>query len=245
MKKLSYGFHFSNGRNRGLISSYHRGGGNKKQLRLIDRFRCLYNVSAKVVDIQYDPTRSAKISLVLYTNGIVSYLPAIQGLKIGSYVKSITSIAEEQAPSFTQTGLSCPLRFVKTGFRVCSIEFYPTYGSAVARSAGLFATLVRKYNDVALLRLSSGELRFFSLDCFCTIGTLLARKSSLDFVKAGVNRWAGWRPVVRGRAMNPVDHPHGGRTNGGMTPTTPWARWVKGQKTSRSTSTLRLRPSNL
>jgi len=238
MKKLSYGFHFATGRNRGLISSYHRGGGHKKKLRVIDRFRFLYDVPAKVLSIDYDPTRSARLALLLYTNGFVSYVPAIEGVSVGSYVCSVDSSVNSER---SELGLSCPLRFVKTGLRVSNIELYPGYGSTVVRASGVFATLIRKYESVALLKLSSGEFRFFSLASFCTIGAVLEPTRSLRSFKAGFNRWHGWRPVVRGRAMNPVDHPHGGRTNGGMTPTTPWARTVKGQKTSRSVSSLRLK----
>jgi large subunit ribosomal protein L2 len=238
MKKLLYGFHSAVGRNNGLISSYHRGGGHRKQLRVVDRFRFLYDVPAKVLSIQYDPKRSARLALLLYTNGYVSFVPAISEVVVGKYIVSrLTSSSLEN----TEKGLSCPIRFVKVGLRISNIELYPGFGAVVARSGGLFAVLVRKYNDLALLKLASGEFRFFSLSCFCTIGATLLPHTSRNASKAGFNRWHGWRPVVRGRAMNPVDHPHGGRTNGGMTPTTPWARWVKGQSTSRSSSSLRLK----
>lgn len=242
MKKLLYGFHFAAGRNRGLISSYHRGGGHKKLFRIVDRFRFIYDIPAKVISIQYDPKRSARLALLMYTSGFVSYVPAIAGVSVGNYVLSINRSSNFER---TEPGLSCPLRFVKTGLRVSNIELYPGYGAAIARSSGLFATLVRKYSDVALLKLASGEFRFFSLSCFCTVGVVFESPRSLRSFKAGFNRWHGWRPVVRGRAMNPVDHPHGGRTNGGMTPTTPWARSVKGQRTSRSTSPLRLKSSRV
>jgi large subunit ribosomal protein L2 len=223
MKQLLFGFHSAVGRNKGLISSYHRGGGHKKSFRIVDRFRFLYDVPAKVLSIQY-------------------YIPAILGVSVGKYVFSRTKTLSHEN---TEKGLSCPIRFVKTGARVSNLELYPGFGSVVARSGGLFAVLVRKYKELALVKLSSGEFRFFSLDCFCTIGVLLADSVSRNANKAGYNRWHGWRPVVRGRAMNPVDHPHGGRTNGGMTPTTPWARSVKGQTTSRSVSSLRLKSSRV
>jgi large subunit ribosomal protein L2 len=242
MKKLSFGFHSATGRSSGLISSYHRGGGNKKQFRLVDRFRCMYDVPAKVLAIRYDPKRSARLALLLYTNGFVSYTPAIAGVQVGTYVSSTKRVGLIES---VEKGLNCQLRLVKTGLRVSNLELHPGFGASVARSAGLFAVVVRKYKDVALVKLSSGEFRFFSLDCFCTIGALLESLPSRSAFKAGFNRWHGWRPVVRGRAMNPVDHPHGGRTNGGMTPTTPWARTVKGQKTSRSVSPLRLKSSRV
>jgi large subunit ribosomal protein L2 len=242
MKKLSYGFQSATGRNKGLISSYHRGGGHKKQFRVIDRFRFLYDVPAKVIAIRYDPKRSARLALLLYTNGFVSYVPAIFGVPVGAYVLSTRGLAVTES---SEKGLSCPLRLVKTGLRISNLELHPGFGSSVARAGGLFAVIVRKYKELALVKLASGEFRFFSLDCSCTIGALAEALPSRSSFKAGFNRWHGWRPVVRGRAMNPVDHPHGGRTNGGMTPTTPWARSVKGQRTSRSVSSLRLNSSRV
>lgn len=214
----------------------------KKNLYFIDRFRGLLGVSAKVLKISYDPLRKTRLALLLYTNGFVTYIPAVKDLKVGTYT---TSVGDKNAFEESRPGVSCLLRNVKSGLRVSNIELYPGFGSAVARSGGLFATLLRKYEKVALLKLNSGEFRFFSLNCRCTVGELLPPKISKSSNKAGYNRWYGWRPVVRGRAMNPVDHPHGGRTNGGIVPTTPWARQVKGQKTSRSLSSLRLKKSRL
>lgn len=241
MKKLSYGFQSSAGRSRGQISSFHRGGGSKKNLYFIDRFRGLLEVFAKVLKIGYDPLRRTRLSLLLYTNGFVSYIPAVKGVEPGAYLLSI----EESEQELTRPGTSCLLKHVKPGLRISNIELYPGFGAAIARAGGLFATLLRKYDKVALVKLNSGEYRFFSLNCRCTIGELLPPMSSKAVNKAGFNRWYGWRPVVRGRAMNPVDHPHGGRTNGGIVPTTPWARQVKGQKTSRSTSSLRVKKSRV
>lgn len=241
MKKLVYGFQLASGRNRGRISSFHRGGGKKRRIRFIDRFRSLFNVYAKVVEISYDPYRRTRLALLVYTNGFISYVPATAGIAVGKYLVSI----EDSSEDLDTIGCGTFLRNVKVGLKISCIELYPGYGSAVARSAGLCATLLRKYENVALLKLSSGEFRFFSLDCRCTIGELLPPVFSKSVSKAGYNRWFGRRPVVRGRAMNPVDHPHGGRTNGGMVPTTPWARLVKGQKTSRSTSSLRIKRSRV
>jgi large subunit ribosomal protein L2 len=242
MKKLLYGFHSSTGRSRGQISSFHRGGASKRNFYFIDRFRGILNVSAKVLKFSYDPLRRTRLSLLLYTNGFVSFVPAVKGVEIGSYLSSVEDSLELE---LTSPGTSCCLKHVKPGLRVSNIELYPGFGASVARSGGLFAILLRKYERVALLKLNSGEFRFFSLNCRCTIGELLPPMSSKAVSKAGFNRWYGWRPVVRGRAMNPVDHPHGGRTNGGMVPTTPWARQVKGQKTSRSTSSLRIKKSRI
>jgi large subunit ribosomal protein L2 len=242
MKKLLYGFHSSVGKSRGQISSFHRGGAAKKNLHFIDRFRGLFGVSAKVIKFSYDPLRRTRLALLLYTNGFVTYVPAVKNVNIGSYV---VSVGANNASELFRPGTSCLLRDVKPGLRISNVELYPGFGAAIARAGGLFAILLRKYEKVALLKLSSGEFRFFSLSCRCAIGELLPPNISKAASKAGHNRWYGWRPVVRGRAMNPVDHPHGGRTNGGIVPTTPWARQVKGQKTSRSTSSLRLKKSRL
>jgi large subunit ribosomal protein L2 len=242
MKKLKYGFHFVAGRSKGRIVSYHRGGGEKKSYYFIDRFRFLYDVPAKVYRLAYLPRSASKLTLLIYSNGFVSYVPAISGVLVGNYLKSSTFFAYEALSK----GDSVQLQFVKSGSRVSSIELYPGFGSSIARAAGLFATVLRKYSNMVLLRLSSGEFRFFSSSCFCTIGGVLSTPFQVSRThNAGFRRRLGWRPVVRGRAMNPVDHPHGGRTNGGMVPTTPWARHVKGQKTSRSTSALRLNYSRL
>lgn len=241
MKKLIYGFQSSTGRSRGQISSFHRGGGLKRNFYFVDRFRNLLDVSAKVLKVGYDPLRRTRLALLLYTNGFISFIPATKGMIVGSYVVSV----EDSGVELKQAGTSCCLREVKPGLRISNIELYPGFGASIARAGGLFATLLRKYEKVALLKLNSGEFRLFSLDCRCTIGELLPPLGSKFKKKAGFNRWYGWRPVVRGRAMNPVDHPHGGRTNGGMVPTTPWARLVKGQKTSRSRSSLRVKKSRV
>jgi large subunit ribosomal protein L2 len=234
MKKLVYGFHFAAGRNNGLISSYHRGGANKRRIRFIDRFRFLYNIPGKILKVI--PNSNSPLALVLYTNGYLSYLPALSNFK----ERYISSIFSSSNTLHTKVGLSCPIKLVKTGSHISSVELYPSSGSKICRSSGLFCTLIRKYGDLALLKLPSGEYRFFSVEAFCTIGSILGRENRALF-KAGQNRWKGKRPIVRGRAMNPVDHPHGGRTRGGMVPTTPWGRIAKGKKTSTSTSLLRLR----
>jgi large subunit ribosomal protein L2 len=238
MKKLLYGFQFAFGRNRGLISSYHRGGGHKHRYRVVDRFRFLYPLPAKVLAFHYDPCRSVVLALLLYTNGILSYLPATSGLHVNSFVPPVPLGVDKLV---LPKGLSCTIRFIRPGVRISNLELYPSYGASIVRSGGLFASVVRRYEELSLVKLSSGEYRFFSVNCLCTVGSLQEAERSSFAHKAGYNRWYGNRPVVRGRAMNPVDHPHGGRTNGGMVPTTPWARTVKGQRTSRSTTTLRLK----
>jgi len=239
MKKLYYGFHLAVGRNRGRISSYHRGGGLKRSYLFIDRFRSLFNLPAKIINFYTIPGRFSRIALLLYTNGVISFIPAIDGLKVGDYVYS----TRDTGPSILGSSLS--LSHVKVGTRVSSIELYPGFGAVVSRAPGLFSVVVRKYSDLVLLKLSSGEFRFFLNNCACTVGTNSTFVKPVSTFKAGFSRIVGKRPVVRGRAMNPVDHPHGGRTNGGMVPTTPWARHVKGQKTSRSTSVFRLKISKV
>lgn len=235
MKKLHYGFHLAVGRNHGRISSYHRGGGIKSSYIFIDRFRALSNLPAKVIGFYPVPKSFTRVALLLYTNGVISFIPGVTDLIVGEYLNPTDPTVQ------SQSGQALPLSSVRPGTRVSSIELYPGFGSTVARAPGLFATVMRKYSDLVLLRLSSGEFRFFLTDCFCTLGANLSATRSSWMFKAGFSRSVGKRPVVRGRAMNPVDHPHGGRTNGGMVPTTPWARQVKGQKTSRSNSRFRLK----
>jgi len=193
------------GRNKGRISSYHRGGGHKTRFKFIDRFRFMYNLPAKIVSFVYTPKHSFKLALLLYTNGYLSYIPAISTFLIGNYTSSCAT-----PPNHAQfeQGLSLPLKFVKTGLKVSSIELYPGFGASVGRTSGLFATIIRKYLGLVLLKLPSGEFRFFSDLCFCTIGVAGHTLPRGNFhLKAGFNRWRGWRPVVRGRAMNPVEPP--------------------------------------
>jgi len=158
---------------------------------------------------------------------------AVQNMKIGDVVISkMTDFTNKNQKSI---GLSCPLAYVKVGEKLHNLEYYPGQGGKISRSAGTFSKIIKKYEKNALLKLSSGEFRLFFLECFCTLGRVSNMEHNEQIIgKAGINRLLGWRPVVRGRAMNPVDHPHGGRTNGGITPRTPWGYLTRGIKTVKN-----------
>jgi len=232
MVKLNFGFHKVVGRNRGRISSYQKGGGVKVLYRAVDFFRFMPNVEGRILKIVSDPTRSAFICLVGYTNHIVSYMLLPKGLKVGSKVLNLWSDLPYDS---TRVGLSCPLFYVKQGVSVHNVEIKPLKGGKIARSAGTKAVLLKKNKQTGLLRLPSGQMGLISLFNLCTIGEVSNESHKLrDIGKAGLNRRRGIRPHVRGQAMNPVDHPHGGRTNGGKVPCTPWGRVARGVKTSKN-----------
>jgi len=154
------------------------------------------------------------------------YMLAISGMQVGDFIINCAS---------TQTndvGISCPLKYIKVGEKLHNLEYFPGTGGKISRSAGTFAKIIKKYKTNALIKLASGEYRLFYLNCMATIGRVsnLAH-NEISIGKAGNQRLLGWRPVVRGRAMNPVDHPHGGRTNGGIVPRTPWGAITRGVKT--------------
>lgn len=229
IKQLSIGLKKTGGRNHtGHITAYHRGGGHKRKYRLIDWERNLQNLVAKVIRLEYDPNRSAKIALVCYTNGILSYILAPDGLKINDKVVSGFSVP-------TTVGNTLPLMNIPVGSFIHNIELIPGKGGQLVRSAGTSAQIIKKTeNNYILVRLNSSEERLFHGYCRATIGTV----SNLDhklkkLKKAGQARWLNRRPTVRGVAMNPVDHPHGGRTNGGRPSVTPWGKLTKGLKTRK------------
>lgn len=230
MIKLKYNIKEQFGRNRGRISSYHRQGGKKKLFRVIDFWRYLVDVEGKVLTIEKDSYRSGVLGLVYYLNGLISYILLSSDLKVGSSIINIRSKKEIKI----MPGLSCLLGSVPVGTKIFNLELIPGEGSKIGRSAGVFMVLVKKYDRFGVVRLASGEFRLFSLDCFCSIGrvgNVMHHRSKIG--SAGQSRLNGRRPIVRGRAMNPVDHPHGGRTNGGITPKTPWGLIAKGQKTRK------------
>lgn len=230
INKLKIGFKSAYGRNRGRISSYHRERGLKRLYTIIDFGRNLYNIKGKIKFIQFDNYRSSKIAGIAFTNGIFTYMLAVDGMKVGDFIVNTISNLKNDV-----IGLSCPLKFVKVGDKINNIEYYPGSGGKIARSAGTFCKIIKKYNKTALLKLQSGEFRLFFLECMCTLGRISnINHNQVILKKAGVNRLLGWRPVVRGRAMNPVDHPHGGRTNGGIFPRTPWGKLTRGVKTVKS-----------
>ena len=214
--------------NAGRITTRHQGGGHKQHYRIIDFKRDKLGVPAKVERIEYDPNRSAHIALLLYTDGERRYILAPKGVKAGDDIYNGSN-----AP--IKPGNAMPMRNIPVGSLVHNIEMKPGKGGQLARSAGSSAQLVARTGDHATLRLRSGEMRKVLSDCIATIGEVGNVEHSLRSLgKAGATRWRGKRPTVRGVAMNPVDHPHGGgegRTSGGRHPVSPWGTPTKGYRT--------------
>lgn len=220
--------------NLGRITVRHRGGGHKRRYRLIDFKRDKFDVPAKVATIEYDPNRSARISLLHYADGEKRYIIAPQGLNVGDVV-----VAGEQVD--IKPGNALPLRAIPLGTNLHNIEMKPGKGGQLIRSAGTVAQLVAKDEQYAQLRLRSGEIRRIRIECMATVGAVSNPENmNINLGKAGRNRWLGRRPTVRGVAMNPVDHPHGGgegKTSGGRHPVTPWGKPTKGYKTRKRRNT--------
>lgn len=214
--------------NQGRITTRHKGGGHKQHYRLIDFRRNKDNIPARVERLEYDPNRSAHIALLLYVDGERRYIIAPRGLKSGDTVSSGPA-----AP--IKSGNALPLRNIPVGSTIHCVEMKPGKGAQLARSAGASAQLIAREGAYATLRLRSGEMRKIHADCKATIGEVGNAEHGLRSLgKAGAKRWRGVRPTVRGVAMNPVDHPHGGgegRTSGGRHPVTPWGVPTKGHKT--------------
>lgn len=226
------------GRNaHGRITSFQRGGGHKRRYRLIDFKRDKWEVPATVASIEYDPNRSARIALLHFADGEKRYILAPIGLRVGERVQ--TGERAEIRPGNTLRLLSIPL-----GTIVHNIELKPGAGGQMVRSAGAGARLMAREGKYAHLKLPSGETRLVLTSCLATIGQIgNLEHENVTVGKAGRSRWAGRRPTVRGVAMNPVDHPHGGgegRTAGGRHPVTPWGVPTKGHKTRKSSRTDRL-----
>jgi large subunit ribosomal protein L2 len=214
--------------NRGRISTRHQGGGHKQHYRLIDFKRDKDNIPARVERLEYDPNRSAHIALLLYADGERRYIIAPRGISAGASVLSGVVVP-------IKVGNALPLRNIPLGSLVHCVEMKPGKGAQLARSAGAAAQLLAREGRYATLRLRSGEVRKVHVDCKATIGEVGNEEHALRSLgKAGAKRWRGIRPTVRGVAMNPVDHPHGGgegRTSGGRHPVTPWGVPTKGHKT--------------
>ena len=214
--------------NAGRVSTRHRGGGHKHHYRLIDFKRNKDGVPGVVERLEYDPNRSAHIALIKYADGERRYILAPRGVSAGAPIQSGTD-----AP--IKPGNAMPLRSVPVGTMVHNIELKPGKGGQIARSAGAGVQLVAREGSYATLRLRSGEMRRVLAECRATIGEVGNSEHSLrSYGKAGAMRWRGVRPTVRGVAMNPVDHPHGGgegRTSGGRHPVSPWGVPTKGHKT--------------
>jgi len=216
--------------NHGHISSWQRGGGHRRLYRKIDFKRDKHGIPAKVAHIEYDPNRTSRIALLHYADGEKRYILAPDGLNVGD-----TVVAGPDAD--IKPGNALPLEKIPVGTMVHNIELRSGRGGQMARSAGSFAQLMAKDGDYATLKLPSGEMRMVRRECYATIGQVgNLDHENIVWGKAGKTRWMGRRPKVRGVAMNPVDHPHGGgegKTSGGRHPVTPWGKPTKGYKTRK------------
>ncbi|MDY6407495.1 MAG: 50S ribosomal protein L2 [Pseudomonadota bacterium] len=232
VKTLTEGQNSTGGRNNhGHITSRRRGGGHKQAYRLIDFKRKKLDMPATVERLEYDPNRTAFIALVKYTDGELAYILAPQRLAVGDTVVSANH-------ADIKPGNAMPLKNMPVGTIVHNIELQPGKGGQLARSAGCYAQLIGKDAGYAQIRLNSGELRLVRAECFASIGAVSNPDNQNRVLsKAGRARWLGIRPSVRGIAMNPVDHPHGGRTNGGRQPVSPWGWKTKGKKTRNNKRT--------
>ncbi|MEP0773900.1 MAG: 50S ribosomal protein L2 [Acidobacteriota bacterium] len=236
-KSLTRGFAKTGGRNNeGHETLRFRGGGHKRRYRIIDFRRDKRNVPARVAAIEYDPNRSARIALLHYADGEKRYILAPVGLSVGQ-----TVLAAEKAD--IMPGNALPLANIPTGATVHNIELKPGKGGQMARSAGAGAQLMAKEGKYVTVRLPSGEMRMVLATCWATVGQVgNLDHANVTIGKAGRTRWTGRRPHVRGTAMNPVDHPHGGgegKTKGGRNPVTPWGQPTKGYKTRNNKRTQR------
>jgi len=221
--------HTAGGRNnQGRVTTRHRGGGHKKHYRVIDFKRDKTGIPARVERLEYDPNRSSHIALVLYADGERRYIIAPKGVEAGSEIMSGSG-------SPIKPGNCLALREIPVGSMVHCVELKPGRGAQLARSAGASAQYVAREGEYATLRVRSGEMRKVHVECVATIGEVGNSEHNLRSLgKAGAKRWRGVRPTVRGVAMNPVDHPHGGgegRTSGGRHPVSPWGMPTKGYKT--------------
>jgi large subunit ribosomal protein L2 len=223
--------------NNGRITVRHIGGGHRQHYRIVDFKRNKDGIPATVERLEYDPNRSANIALVLYADGERRYIIAPKGLHAGDQIESGDHAA-------IKAGNSLPMRNIPVGTTVHCVEMKPGKGAQLARSAGAYAQIVARDGAYVTLRLRSGEMRKVLADCRATIGEVGNAEHMLRSLgKAGASRWRGVRPTVRGVAMNPVDHPHGGgegRTSGGRHPVTPWGVPTKGKKTRSNKRTDKL-----
>ena len=236
VKSLTEGLSRKGGRNNtGRITAHRIGGGHKKTYRIVDFKRRKFDVEGTIERIEYDPNRTAYIALVTYTDGEQAYILAPQRIAVGDKVISSAGAVD------VKPGNTMPLQFMPVGTIVHNIEMKPAKGGQVARSAGAYAQLVGRDNGMATLRLNSGEQRLVQGSCLATVGAVSNPDHlNINDGKAGRTRWRGKRPAVRGVAMNPVDHPHGGgegRTSGGRHPVSPWGKPTKGKRTRSNKST--------
>jgi large subunit ribosomal protein L2 len=237
LKRLTRAKQRISGRNnKGRLTVRHRGGGHKRLYRIIDFRRDKREITAKVARLEYDPNRSARIALLAYADGEKRYILAPDGLAVGA-----TVIAGDNADILV--GNSLPLKNIPLGTMIHNIELKKGKGGQMARSAGTAAQLLAKEAGYAQIKMPSGETRMVHLDCYATIGQVgNLNYENVAIGKAGRSRWLGKRPTVRGVAMNPIDHPHGGgegKTSGGRHPVSPWGLPTKGYKTRNNKRTQR------
>ena len=235
VKTLTEGLTKNGGRNNtGRVTARRRGGGHKRSYRMVDFKRLKRDMQAEVQRIEYDPNRTAYIALIKYEDGELAYILAPQRLAAGDKV-----IAGDKVD--VKPGNAMPLRNMPIGTIVHNVEMKIGKGGQIARSAGTYAQLAGRDSGYAIMKLSSGETRMIHADCMATVGAVSnPDNSNTKLGKAGRKRWIGKRPQVRGVAMNPVDHPHGGgegRTSGGRHPVSPWGKPTKGKRTRSNRST--------
>ncbi len=241
-RSLTVNLRRKGGRNSyGRITVRHRGGGALRKYRLIDYKRSVRDIPGRVTSVEYDPNRNVRIGLVVFANGARQYNILPEGLKVGSAI-----MAGKEAE--IRVGNSLPISAIPVGFTLCNVEVTPGSGGKFARSAGMSVQLMAKDESHATLKMPSGEIRMVPLGCWATVGTLgNADYKNITWGKAGRTRFRGIRPSVRGMAMNPVDHPHGGgegRSKSGSHPMTPWGKGCKGTKTRVRKSPLILKRRN-
>lgn len=235
-RSLTVALNKRGGRNsQGRITVRHRGGGHKRRYRIIDFRRERYGAPAKVTSIEYDPNRSARIALLSYEDGEKRYIVAPLGVQVGD-------VLESGPNADIRPGNALPIRNIPPGTQIHNIELYPGRGAQLVRSAGVSAQLVAKEGPRAQVRLPSGEVRYIEMDCLATVGQVSnPDHSNISLGKAGRRRWLGIRPSVRGVAMDPASHPHGGgegRSPIGMPgPKTPWGQPARGVRTRRNKRT--------
>ncbi len=237
-KALTEGLRKKGGRNNtGRITARRRGGGHKRRYRIVDFKRTKYDVTGVIERLEYDPNRTAFIALIAYEDGERAYILAPQRVAVGD--KVVSGVQADIKP-----GNAMPMKNIPVGTIIHNVEMKPGKGGQIARSAGTYVQLIGKDQGYAQLRLSSGELRMVLSECMATIGAVSnPDQQNIKLGKAGRNRWLGKRPSVRGVAMNPIDHPHGGgegRTSGGRHPVTPWGKPTKGKRTRSNKKTDRL-----
>ncbi len=214
--------------NNGRVTVRHQGGGHKQAYRLVDFKRNKDGIPAKVERLEYDPNRTANIALVCYADGERRYIIANKGMVVGQQIMS-----GSEAP--IKSGNALPIRNIPVGTTICCVEMMPGKGAQIARSAGTSVQLLAREGSYAQIRLRSGEVRRVHVECRATVGEVGNEENNLrKFGKAGAMRWRGVRPTVRGTAMNPIDHPHGGgegKTGEGRVPVNPWGQPTKGYRT--------------